>query len=152
MVQKYFCATLFVALSTLAGITSFAEDVKVPDAVKSAFAEKYKHAKDVKWGTEKEDGKTAYEAAWKDNDGMKQEVLFDEKGGTTLVAQEVKIDQIPKAVTDAVSKSYPGSKVQSAMLEVGKTTVYEVSIKDAADKKITLDVTPDGSKVTVDAD
>jgi uncharacterized membrane protein YkoI len=143
---------LIAACGLMGSFQIAAADVQVPEAVKKAFAEKYKDVTGAKWGEEKEGGKTLYEAAWNDKDGVKHEVEFDAAGTVVLVSREIKTSELPKAVTDGVEKAFPGSKVTGATLEEGKETVYEVNITDKAGKKVTLDVSPDGSKVTVDAD
>ncbi len=51
----------------------------------NAFTAKYPGATDVEWKTEKEDGKTIYEAAFKLND-KKIEAEFDANG--TFITEE----------------------------------------------------------------
>jgi hypothetical protein len=52
---------------------------KVPGAVVSSFNAKYPTATDTKWITEKSDGKTIYEAQFK-NAGKSIEAEFNEDG------------------------------------------------------------------------
>ena len=143
---------LFAVCSLLGSVNAIAADVQVPDAVKKAFADKYKDVTDGKWGEEKEGAKTMYEVAWKDKEGMKHEVEYEADGTVFLEATQIKTAALPKEVTAGVEKAYPGSSVTEAMLEKGKDTIYEVTIKDKDGKKVVLDVTADGSKVTVDKD
>ena len=153
MKQAFVLAMLVVVFVTLETFSASAADVQVPEAVKKAFAEKHPDVTDGKWGEEKEGGKTNYEVAWTDKSGVKHEIEFDAAGTAVLVADGVKVADLPKEVTAAVAKAYAGSEISEAMHETkGKDTLYEVTIKDKAGKKVVLDVTPDGSKVTEDKD
>ncbi len=72
------------------GILSSCNDKKlsasqVPQPAMNAFTAKYPGATDVEWKTEKEDGKTIYEAAFKLND-KKIEAEFD--GNGTFITEE----------------------------------------------------------------
>lgn len=54
-------------------------EAKVPAAVVSSFKVKYPTATITKWVTEKKDGKTIYEAVFKEN-GEETEAEFNEDG------------------------------------------------------------------------
>ncbi len=69
---------LFTIIISSCGDNKISED-KVPGAVVSAFKTKYPTATDNKWITEKQDGKTIYEAQFKDN-GKDIEAEFGEDG------------------------------------------------------------------------
>jgi uncharacterized membrane protein YkoI len=71
-----FLFTIMVATSC--SDNKISED-KVPPAVVSAFKTKYPAATDTKWITEKSDGKTIYEAQFK-NEGKDIEAEFNEDG------------------------------------------------------------------------
>ncbi len=58
---------------------------EVPQPAMAAFNTKYQGATDVEWKTEKEDGKTIYEAEFKFN-GKKIEAEFDANG--TFIKEE----------------------------------------------------------------
>ncbi len=58
---------------------------EVPQSAVAAFNTKYSGATDVEWETEKEDGKTIYEAKFKFN-GKKIEAEFDANG--TFIKEE----------------------------------------------------------------
>lgn len=59
---------------------------EVPGAAVAAFKAKYPAATDTKWKTEKKDGKTIYEAMFKNN-GKEVEAEFAEDG-TFLLEEE----------------------------------------------------------------
>ena len=142
-----------VVLCTFSMRNYASEDkVEVPDAVKAAFSEKYKGVTPKKWGVEDEGGKKQYEAQWTDSDGVKHEVEFDAAGAQVLEAHSIKLDQLPKAVVDAIENKYPKSKLSSAKAEETKEKFFEVTFKDSHGKKITVDVSTDGSKITEDND
>lgn len=65
-------------LATSCSDNKISED-KVPGAVVSNFKAKYPAAADTKWITEKSDGKTIYEAQFKEN-GKEIEAEFNEDG------------------------------------------------------------------------
>lgn len=72
-------ALLFsVMLTTSCSHTEISED-KVPAAVVTSFKAKYPTAVISKWVTEKKDGKTIYEAVFKDN-GEEIEAEFNADG------------------------------------------------------------------------
>jgi hypothetical protein len=57
----------------------------VPQAVITAFQNKYASVKDVSWEVEKEDGHLLFEAEWKEN-GKEKEACFKPDG--TFVKEE----------------------------------------------------------------
>ena len=128
------------------------EKSDIPDAVKAAFAEKYKGVTPKKWGVENEGGKKQYEAQWKDSDGVKHEVEFDAAGVQVLEAHSIKLEDLPKPVVEAIEKKYPKSILSTAMAEEAKEKYFEVTLKDSNGKKVTVDVSPDGIKITEDND
>lgn len=79
MKKSFVFALLFsVMLAISCSHTEITED-KVPAAVVTSFKAKYPAAKVSKWVTEKKDGKTIYEAVFKDN-GEEIEAEFNEDG------------------------------------------------------------------------
>ncbi len=80
MKKLFLVALLFSAMvvSSCSSHTEIKED-KVPGAVITAFKEKYPTAVISKWITEKKDGKTIYEAVFKEN-GEEVEAEFNADG------------------------------------------------------------------------
>ena len=73
-----FALLLSVLLATSCSHTEINED-QVPGAVVTSFKAKYPAAVISKWVTEKEDGKTIYEAVFKEN-GEESKAEFNEDG------------------------------------------------------------------------
>ena len=70
---------LFTAATAMSCSDNKISEDKVPGAVISNFKTKYPAATDTKWITEKQEGKTIYEAQFKNN-GQAIEAEFNEDG------------------------------------------------------------------------
>ena len=70
---------LFTIVTAISCSDNKISEDKVPGAVVSTFKTKYPTATDTKWITEKQDGKTIYEAQFKNN-GQAIEAEFNEDG------------------------------------------------------------------------
>jgi hypothetical protein len=103
-----------VALSVFYTTAVFAQTVKVPSAVKSAFQKTYPKVTRVKW--EKEKGN--YEANWGGKSSEDNSVQFTPKGELIEVMKAIPISQLPKPVVDYVRQHYKGAKIT----EAGKVT------------------------------
>ena len=120
------------ALFSTISLAACAQSVKVPEAVKTAFANKFPGAT-AEWG--KENSKE-YEAEFKlDGKSMSANFLTD---GTWLETEaEISMTDVPSAVKTAVEKKYPGaviSKVYKIDNSKGELT-YEAEIKTSGKKK-----------------
>lgn len=78
MKKSILSGLLFTIIMASCGDNKISED-KVPGAVVSSFKTKYPTSTDNKWITEKQDGKTIYEAQFKNN-GKDIEAEFSEDG------------------------------------------------------------------------
>lgn len=78
MKRSIFFGFLFTIIMASCGDNKISED-KVPGAIVTSFKAKYPTATDTKWITEKKDGKTIYEAQFKDN-GKSIEAEYNEDG------------------------------------------------------------------------
>lgn len=78
MKRSILTGLLFTIIMASCGDNKISED-KVPGAIVTSFKAKYPTATDTKWITEKSDGKTIYEAQFK-NDGKDIEAEFNEDG------------------------------------------------------------------------
>jgi hypothetical protein len=113
---------LTVSLVSAQGI----EDKEVPSAIKNKFNSIYPDAKDVHWG---KPTVTNYEAEF-DNNGVETSVLFDIKGLIIESQSFMKISDLPKSVTDYITKYYPWKKIKDAV-KITETTgkiYYRVGI------------------------
>ncbi|GAB4127110.1 MAG: PepSY-like domain-containing protein [Ignavibacteriales bacterium] len=128
MKAKYFLiAFLFISF------TVFAQEKKVPKAVKDSFSKLYPKVTDVKWDKE---GKAEYEAGFKEN-GKDVSVVFDEKGNLIETETAIQISELPKSVAPFVEKNYAGFKITEAAKIVnakGEVT-YEAEITKGKVKK-----------------
>jgi len=133
---------IFSCLMTLflSGLTSFAQP-KVPDAVKTAFNNKFAGASEVKW--EKE-SKSELEANFKINN---TDVSANFKLDGTWVETEttIPVSELPAAVSNAVNTKYPGAVYgrTEKIEKPGGKILYEVNITVKGKKK-ELELDPNG--------
>lgn len=111
--------TLLFILFLAGTMTSLvvAQDLKsknVPEAVKTAFSQKYPDAKKVSW--EKEKGN--YEANWGGKSGEDSSVTYTPSANFVEIVVAIPVSQLPASVAPYVSKNYKGAKIS----EAGKVT------------------------------
>ncbi len=130
---------------------------KLPAVVKEAVAKKFPKAELVKATKEKEkDGDTDYEIAIKDG-STNIEVTVDEKGEIESYEKQIDAKDLPKAVADALEKSYPKASIKKAEavyeIEKGKDDLeyYEVELTTADKKEVEAKFKPDGSPAKEEA-
>lgn len=102
---------LIAALGLGAGCAN-AQKIKeadVPAAVKVTFEKQYPDIKSVKW--EKEKGN--YEAGF-DLNKVETSLLMDEKGIILETESEIRVSELPKEVSDYITKTLPGKKIKEA--------------------------------------
>jgi hypothetical protein len=122
---------------------------KIPKAVMDSLKAKFPKAKIEKWTKETEDGKVVYDIEFK-NDGKKTEADIAEDGTIVNFEVEFPAKDLPKAVTDAVEKKYPKSKIKEVMeiTEIkDKKEVhggYEIDLETAEKKDVEVVVAKDG--------
>lgn len=146
-----------LAISLLAlGLTAFTsggpatakeEEVSidsVPKAVLDAIRAKFPHAKLTDAEKEVEDGKTTYEVELEYKD-QEYTVSATAEGKIIEIEREIEIKDLPKAVTDAIKKKFPGAKMEEAEeVTADEKMTYEVVIETAAKKDIELTVDASG--------
>lgn len=105
---------------------------KVPAAVKEAFVKKHPLVKGAVW--ELENG-SEYEAEFKEN-GKGVSVVFNKEGKWLSTGREISVSLLPKAVSDAVKKEFPGYKIDEAeKVETAQRKVmYEIEIQKGSDE------------------
>jgi hypothetical protein len=105
---------------------------EVPAAVKTAFAQKFPTAKKVKWQKEKTND---FEASFM-LDSKEVSATYSPDGKLKEVETEIPVSELPKAVTEALNKKYPGAKVdEAAKIErADNTVVYEAEMKVSGKK------------------
>ncbi len=125
---------------------------KVPAAVMTAYSAKFPTAKGTEWELEAQ-GK--YEAMFKLND-LNMSAIFYENGTWKETETEMKVADLPSAVTATLKRDYSTYSVtEASRIEMANgTKVYEAEIKKGGEKYDAL-FTPDGkfvSKTKADAD
>jgi uncharacterized membrane protein YkoI len=123
---------------------------KVPKAVMDAAKKKFSGAEWIGASTEKEDGKTVYEVELK-HKGQHIDATFNEDGSLVSLEKEIKEAALPKAVSGAIAKKYPGAKYQIIEevwhVKDGKEFLdyYEAVVATGDKKKFEVEVTADGT-------
>jgi uncharacterized membrane protein YkoI len=132
---------LFMLLSLFSYIASLCQ-VKVPDAVKTAFSNKFPTATNVKW--EKE-SKTELEANFKMNN-TDVSANFGLDGSWVETETTIPAAELPSAVSNTVNTKYPGAIYgrTEKIEKPGGKIFYEVNITSKGKKK-ELELNPDGS-------
>ena len=126
--------------STLVFLTSFSQ-LKVPEAVKSAFNGKFPGASGIKW--EKEN-KNELEANFKmNNNDVSANFMLD---GTWVETETtIPLAELPVAVSNTVNSQYPGAVYgRVEKIEKPGKILYEVNITVKGKKK-ELELNPDGT-------
>lgn len=135
---------LLIAALILGFGPAYAQKLKeadVPSAVQEAFKKQFPGAKVEKW--EKEDGN--YEAEFEitrismDKSNSKKEeieksVVYTPTGELVQTEEEIKVADLPKAVSDYVTKNLAGKKINEAskIIDANGTVMYEAEV-DRAD-------------------
>ncbi len=103
---------LFTAAFALIFGSAFAQKMKaadVPAPTKAKFTSLYPKAEGAKW--EKEGAN--YEAEFELNE-VETSAVFDATGNLVETEVEIKVSELPKAVTDYMAKNVAGSKIKEA--------------------------------------
>ena len=126
---------------------------KLPKAVVDAVKAKFPGAELVKAEKETEDDKTVFEVALK-HKKQKYEVSLTPDGKITEIEREIAVKDLPKAVTEALAKKYPHSKLEEAEeVTVGdKITSYEVELITSDKKELEVTVDPKGKILKEEAE
>jgi len=149
----------FVSLATILSLSIFAliqaddeEKVpldKLPKAIVEAVKKKFPKAELVGASKEKEDGKTVYEVAIKE-DGKKIDISLTDEGTILGLEKEIGAKELPKAVTETLESKYPKAtyKTIEALIKIkdGQENLeeYEVLLVTAEKKTIEIVLSPDG--------
>jgi hypothetical protein len=103
------------------------KDADVPKPVMDAFKKQYPGTNAKEWEKEK-DGE--YEAEFKMNN---KEMSASYKADGTFIEseQEIKLDDLPQAIKNSISKSYPDFKIEEAcrITSADGKTMYEAEIE-----------------------
>ena len=98
----------------------------VPAEAKAAFAKNFPGATVKKW--DKEDGN--YEANFT-KDGKTMSATFDAQGTWVETETDIKVSELPAAVSDYVKTNYKGASIKEAAVISNPTSkkIYEAEVK-----------------------
>lgn len=114
---------------------------EVPDAIESAFEQKFPNAKKVKWEKE-EDGN--YEAEFILND-QEMSATFSPSATLLETETELEINELPQKVQDAFKSNYPTAKIlEAAKITMADGIVYYETEAKINGKKTDVLFSPDG--------
>lgn len=122
---------------------------KIPKVVMDTLKSKFPKPEITKCTKEKEGGAVIYDIELK-QDGRKCEADIKEDGTLMNFEKEVELKDLPEAVTKAVEKKYPKSKLKEAMecteIKDKKEVMegYEITLETADKKSVEVLVGPDG--------
>ncbi|HEY6064190.1 MAG TPA: PepSY-like domain-containing protein [Chitinophagaceae bacterium] len=135
---------IFIVLTAAITISLSAscQGLKVPEAVKNAFAARFPAATNVSWG--KENAKE-YEAEFKLNNNSVS-ANFGLDGSWVETESVIPVSELPAAVKTAVSTKYPGGSITLAEKteQPGNKVLFEVAVKVNGKKK-SMELNPDGT-------
>lgn len=123
--MKTAIAILTLTFATVVCKAQKMKEAEVPAAVKEAFKKQYPNAKVQKWEKEGKD----FEAEFKLNK-VETSVLMDASGAILETEKEIKVADLPKAITEYVTKNMPGKKIKEAsgILGADGNKTYEAEI------------------------
>jgi len=135
---------LILSAVVLFGFTACSQSGKdVPEAVKSAFSQKFPDVTNVKWDKENDN---EWEAEFKIN-GMDYSANFENSGAWTETEYKINLKDIPEAVKTSLDNESAGSKIkESEVCETKEGKVYEFVIRKG-DNEIELQIN-DAGKIT----
>jgi uncharacterized membrane protein YkoI len=136
---------LLVAVTNVWADEEKIDPSKLPEKVVAAVKEKFPDGKIVRASKEKEGGETIYEVALKDKD---QNVSMDVKEDGTIVEieKEIKVKDLPEAVTKGLEEKYPKAKFKKAeeVIKKDKLEYYEVIVVTEDKKQFEVQVNAEG--------
>src|SRR5581483_8433857 len=86
---------------------------KAPAAVQATAKKELGDKKLEEFDKEKVGDKVEYEVGWKEN-GVDHAVIVAENGDVIQHEADIEVSKLPAAVTDAVKKAHPDSKIEEA--------------------------------------
>lgn len=146
-----YASVLFLA----ATIASMAQERKIdasalPAAVQKTVKEQAKGATIRGYSTERESGKTVYEAEMM-VDGHSKDIQIAEDGTLTEIEEEVAIETLPAKVKASLTTKAGSAKITKveSLTKRNKLVAYEAATLKGT-KKGEIQVGPDGSKVSLE--
>src|ERR1035437_1067584 len=126
--MKKIILLLAIGFTTMAAYAQNMKELEVPSTIKTAFLKQFPNAKSETWEKENEN----YEANF-DNLGEETTTLYSATG--TLLETETKIEatELPKTVSDYVTKKLAGKKISGAskITDAKGVLTYEAEVEEA---------------------
>ena len=123
-----------------------------PLAVRESFNKAFPQAVDVEVEEESnEDGEAVYEIEFTDQ-GVKIEASYSADGTLLKMEEEIQLDELPQAVTEAIMEAYPDAiflEAEKVMTADGSVSGYEVEIED---KGVELEIHIDPNGIMLDTE
>lgn len=125
---------MLLALVSFAANAQDLSNSEVPNEVKSAFDKAYSGASDVEWEKSADNFNVEF-----DLDRMDYEIWYSAAGKVLKMEQEVKENDLPASVKNALKSNYSGFKIEDAeMRKEGNTTTYKVELDKGNEEKDVL--------------
>ena len=119
----------------------------LPANVLQAFRSNYPKARITGATKETVKGETSYEISCNDST-TKRDIHYSADGKLIETEEEITVDKLPNAISNAISKQFTKGKIMKIELSVKDfNTAYEVLIRDKK-KKFEVVFSPDGSVVS----
>ncbi len=127
MKAKYFLIVLL-----LVSFTAFAQETKVPKAVKDSFSKLCPNVTEVKWDKENMD----FEASFKHNE-KDMSVIFDKDGKALETESVIETAQLPDGAEKYVMNNFSGYKITEAakIVKSNGEILFEAEVTKGKDKK-----------------
>lgn len=131
--MKSIQSKIVILIVLLFSFSLFAQEVKVPKNVKTAFDKLYPNAKDVKW---EEEGEEEYEASFIDGT-THISIVIDDEGEVEETETVISLDKLPKSIHEFVEKNYSEYKITEAakILDDKGVITFEAEITKGKEKK-----------------
>lgn len=122
--------TMLLAAGFMISLAACAQKMKeadVPTAVKDAFKNSHKDAKEVKWKKEGANYEAEFELG-----KVEQSVVYDASGKLLETEVEIKVDELPSAAKEYITKNYKDAKIKEAtkITDAKGTVTYEAEVKE----------------------
>ncbi|MGZ3862765.1 MAG: PepSY-like domain-containing protein [Bacteroidia bacterium] len=137
--MKNLIITTALMLTATAAWAQKVKESEVPEAVITSFRSNFKEAKVEKWEKEK-DG--SYEAEF-DLNKTETSASFSADGKLIETETEINTSELPKGVSDYITKNYPGYKNREAarITDAAGKVSYEAEVKKGKEEMdLTFDV------------
>lgn len=131
--MKNLIVVLLVVFAAVTVSAQIKKEVKVTEKAKACFAKLYPNVKEVKWGKE---GKTEFEAEFKDN-GKTISVVIDAEGNLRETETDIAKSDLPKGIEEYVAKFHDGWRITEAaeIVDAKGNVTFEAQISKGKIKK-----------------